>query len=168
MTTKRVNDNIRVKKVKLVGDGFNGEIVEFREALRIANEMKLDLVQMSDADNSGVAVCKVMDYGKYIYSQEKKAKANKKHRQDTKEIRLSDTIADNDIKTKARHTDKLLRDGDNIIVSIVYRGRQIAYLEHGFSVLNKFKSYLSESYQEFKSPRVEGNRVYMVLRAVSK
>lgn len=127
--------------------------------------MELDLVQMSETDKDGVATCKIMNYGKFLYSQEKKSRANKKSKQDTKEVRLSDTIADNDMKTKAKNTDKFLESGDKVVVYVQYRGRQIAYISRGFDVINKFMTFLNSDYKVVKPSKVEGSRVSITLEA---
>lgn len=121
---------------------------------------------MSDADFDGVVTCKIMDYRKWLYSQEKKLKANRKSKQSTKEIRLSDTIADNDMRTKAKHADKFISSGDKVIVYVQYRGRQVAYIQNGFEVLKRFEGLINSNYKVVKEPKIEGNRVSMTLEAV--
>lgn len=162
-TIKNINDAIRANKIRLVGEGFHGEIVTLEEALNKAEDLKLDLVQMSETGKDGIATCKIMNYGKYLYAQEKKAKANKQSKQDVKEIRLSDTIADNDIKTKAKNADKFLRDGDRVNVYVVYNGRQMAYMDRGFDVLKRFESFLTVTYKVVKPAKIDGNRVGMTI-----
>lgn len=112
-----------------------------------------------------IATCKIMDYQKFLYSQEKKAKANKKAKQDTKEIRLSDAIADNDMKTKAKNADKILSEGDKLQISVVYKGRQVAYIDHGFSVIDRFMSFIKTNYRVVKPAKIEGTRVAIMIEA---
>lgn len=162
-TIKKINDAIKAKQIRLVGEGFKGEIVSLSDAIKKAEEMELDLVQMNEPDDKGVATCKVMNYGKYVYAQEKRAKANKQAKQALKEIRLSDTIADNDLATKAKHADKFLADGDKVNVYVVYKGRQMAYIDRGFEVLRRFESFLKASYKVVKPAKIDGNRVGMVI-----
>lgn len=121
---------------------------------------------MNDTDKNGIATCKIMDYKKWLYSQEKKAKANKKSKQDTKEIRLSDTIAENDMKTKAKHADKFIGNGDKVTIAVHYKGRQIIYIKNGFNILERFKGFMTSTYKITKEPRIDGNRVTMTLEAI--
>lgn len=123
---------------------------------------------MSEIEKDGVATCKIIDYGKLAYNQEKKAKANKKNKQDIKEIRLSDTIADNDMKTKAKNVNKFLDSGDKVIVYVQYRGRQLAYIDRGFEVIKKFLTFLDSPYKVVKPSKIEGSRVAITIESNSK
>lgn len=166
MSGNLINKDIRAKNVRLVGEGYNGDVVSLSEALQRAEEAGLDLVQVAfnqDDNAGGTAICKIIDYSKLMYNQQKKAKQNKKNKQDTKEIRLSDNIAENDIKTKAKNADKFISAGDRVVVSVVYRGRMLNYISRGFTVLKTFESYLTSSYKVDKPAKIEGNKVVMTL-----
>ena len=109
-----------------------------------------------------------MDYNKFLYEQKKKEKSNNKAKQETKEIRLSDTIAENDIKTKAKNVSRMLHDGDKVRVVIIYKGRQISFIRRGIEKLNNFDTYIEAAHSIDREPRIEGNRVFMVLAPKNK
>lgn len=123
---------------------------------------------MSEDAKDGVVTCKIMNYSKFLYNQEKRAKANKKVKQETKEIRLSDTIADNDLKTKAKQADKFMKDGNKVQVTIPYKGRQMAYINHGKEVMKHFQEFLTCEYKIIKPVKIEGNNVFMMIEATKK
>lgn len=123
---------------------------------------------MSEDVKDGVATCKIMNYSKFVYAQEKRARANKKTKQETKEIRLSDTIADNDLKTKAKQADKFMSSGDKVQITIPYKGRQMAYINHGKEVMKHFQEFLTCEYKIIKPVKIEGNHVFMMIEAAKK
>ena len=131
------------------------------EALKMADENETDLVQMSEKD--GVAVCKLMNYSKFIYEQHKKEKANAKAKQELKEVRISDGIADNDLKTKAKTASRIMDDGDKVKVVITYKGRSVAFIDRGIAKLEEFEKMIEKNHTVDKQPKIEGNRVYMIL-----
>lgn len=104
-----------------------------------------------------------MDYEKWVYEQKKKEKANKKPKQQTKEVKFGDATQENDLRTKAKTIDRILSDGDRVRVEIMYRGRQIAYISRGMEKMETLKSYITESYVVDKPAKIEGNKVFMVL-----
>ena len=136
------------------------------EALSIARSDEMDLVQVSS--KGSLAICKIMDYNKFLYEQKKKEKSTNKAKQETKEIRLSDTIAENDIKTKAKNVSRMLHDGDKVRVVIIYKGRQISFIRRGIEKLNNFDTYIEAAHSIDRESRIEGNRVFMVLAPKNK
>ena len=135
----QINTDIRDKEVRLIGE--NGEqlgIVSSREAMNIAEESGLDLVKISP--NAVPPVCKIMNYGKYLFEQSKKAKEAKKNQKvvEIKEVWLSMTIDVGDLNVKAKQAQKFLASGNKVKASIKMRGRQMAHSELGIEVMNRF------------------------------
>jgi len=132
------------------------------EALDLANERKLDLVNISPSAKP--PVCKILDYGKYRYDLQKKEKeAKKKQRVTTvKEIRLSTFIEDHDINVKAHTASKFLKDGDKVKVSLRFRGREKDYSSRGLEVMHRFSEIISEYGVIEKKPEFEGRSLIMI------
>ena len=146
--------------------GATGEqlgIVSAREALRIAEEAELDLVKISPTANP--PVCKIMNYGKYVFELAKKAKEAKKNQKVTeiKEIWLSMTIDIGDLQVKAKQTQKFLQNGNKVKVSIRMRGRQMAHQEIGVDVMKRFFEMVKDSGAIEKQPLTEGRNIWMML-----
>lgn len=160
-----INEEIKSERTLLV-DGSETREMSTDEAISIARSDEMDLVQVSSKGN--IAICKIMDYNKFLYEQKKKERSNNKVKQETKEIRLSDTIAENDIKTKAKNVSRMLHDGDKVRVVIIYKGRQISFIRRGIEKLNNFDTYIEAAHSIDREPRIEGNRVFMVLAPKNK
>ena len=142
-------------------------IVSLKEAFAVAEERQLDLVKISP--NTTPPVCKIMDYGKYRYDQIKKEKEARKNQKivELKEIRLSMTIDEGDINTKARSAAKFIADGDKVKVSLRMRGRQMAYSKNAVEVVKRFAEMLKDVAVVEKQPLVEGKNVIMILAPIS-
>jgi translation initiation factor IF-3 len=138
-------------------------VISREEALNLANEKKLDLVNISP--NAKPPVCKILDYGKYRYEIQKREKEAKKKQKTTqvKEIRLSTFIEDHDIQVKAKTASKFLKEGDKVKVSLRFRGREKDYAVRGREVMNKFAEVTSEVGVIEKRPEFEGRSLIMVL-----
>lgn len=138
-------------------------ILSREEALDLANERKLDLVNVSP--NAKPPVCKILDYGKYRYELQKREKEAKKKQKTTqvKEIRLSTFIEAHDIEVKAKTASKFLKDGDKVKVSLRFRGREAAYQSRGLEVMNSFADVVSEVATIEKPAKMEGRSLTMVL-----
>ena len=134
-----------------------------REALKIAEEAELDLVKISP--NATPPVCKIMNYGKYVFELAKKAKEAKKNQKITeiKEIWLSMTIDVGDLQVKAKQTQKFLQSGNKVKVSIRMRGRQMAHQEIGVDVMKRFFDMVKDFGQIEKQPLTEGRNIWMML-----
>ena len=134
-----------------------------REALRIAEEAGLDLVKISP--NANPPVCKIMNYGKYVFELSKKAKEAKKNQKTTeiKEIWLSMTIDIGDLNVKAKQTQKFLSSGNKVKVSIRMRGRQMAHQEIGVDVMKRFFDMVKDFGTIEKQPLTEGRNIWMML-----
>ncbi len=160
----QINAEIRDKEVRLIGE--NGEqlgIVSSREALAVAEESGLDLVKISP--NAVPPVCKVMNYGKFLFEQNKKAKEAKKNQKvvEIKEVWLSMTIDVGDLNVKAKQAQKFLSCGNKVKVSIRMRGRQMAHSELGLEVMNKFYEIVKDFGTMEKKPLTEGRNIWMML-----
>ncbi|MBP3897715.1 MAG: translation initiation factor IF-3 [Mogibacterium sp.] len=160
----QINEYIRANEVRLIDEeGQMRGIFSIDEALSMAEAADLDLVNISP--NADPPVCKILDYGKYRYEQQKKEKNAKKnqHVTEIKEIRLSASIEDHDITVKAKAASKFLQDGDKVKVSLRFRGRERDYTQLGFDAMKKFADMVSEFGVIEKEPKMEGRRMNMFL-----
>ncbi|SKA83666.1 translation initiation factor IF-3 [Clostridium sp. USBA 49] len=159
-----LNEEIREKEVRVIDN--NGEplgILQTKEALKIAEEKELDLVLI--APTAVPPVCKIMDFGKFLYEQTKKDKEAKKKQKviNIKEIRLSPTIEEHDINIKANNARKFLLDGDKVKVTVRFRGREADYSHVGYSILNSFSSKLEDVSVIEKPAKLEGKNMILIL-----
>ena len=165
----RINEQIRVREVRLIDDaGEQKGIVSTLEALRMAQDVNLDLVEV--APQADPPVCKILDYGKYRFELEKKLRDSKKKQklQVLKEIRMQPKINDHDLSFKARHIQDFLDDGDKVKVTIRFRGRELAHTELGLDVLNNVLAKLGGDLTVEKAPAMEGRTMSMTLAPKSK
>ena len=163
----QINEEIRDKEVRLIGE--NGEqlgIVSSHQALAIADERGLDLVKISPS--AVPPVCKIMNYGKYVFELTKKAKEAKKNQKivEIKEIWLSMTIDVGDLNVKAKQTQKFLSQGNKVKVSIRMKGRQMAHSNLSLDVMKRFYEMVKEFGSMEKQPLMEGRNVWMLLAPV--
>lgn len=160
----QVNEQIRLREVRLVDE--NGQqlgIVSSREALQIAREKNLDLVNI--APTARPPVCKIMDYGRHKYEQSKHDReARKKQKVITiKEVQLSQTIEERDLLIKAKNADRMLKDGNNKIKVVMrFRGRQIVHADLGRKVFQKFVEAVENGLVE-REARIEGRNMIMIM-----
>lgn len=146
----------------LVGlEGGEKKTVALGEALNMANEQGMDLVQLST--NNGIAVCKIINYSKFLYEQKKRGKMNNKDKQELKEVRIGDGTAENDIKVKAKTADRLLKEGDKVKVTITYKGRMIMFIKRGLDKLSEFDGFITYPHTIDVKPKIDGNRAIMIL-----
>ncbi|WP_348536259.1 translation initiation factor IF-3 [Mobilicoccus caccae] len=169
MSEARINDRIRVPKVRLVGP--NGEqvgIVLIDEALRLAGEVDLDLVEVAPMANP--PVCKLMDYGKYKYEAALKAREARKNQVNTviKEIKLRPKIDPHDYGTKKGHVERFLNAGDKVKVTIMFRGREQSRPELGFRLLQRLAEDVADIGFVESSPKQDGRNMIMVLGPTKK
>ena len=160
----RINEKIRADQVRLIGpDGEQVGIVDIREALSYADRLNLDLVEVAPMANP--PVCKVMDYGKYRYEQEQKAKEARK-RQTTisiKEIKLRPKIDDHDFDTKKGHVERFLRKGDKVKLTIMFRGRELVHPHLGERLLRRMADDLVDIGEVESQPSLDGRNMVMML-----
>jgi translation initiation factor IF-3 len=160
----RINDRIRVPEVRLVGP--NGEqvgIVRIEDALRLAQEADLDLVEV--APQARPPVCKLMDFGKFKYESAQKARESRRNQQLTviKEQKLRPKIDQHDYETKKGHVSRFLSAGNKVKVTIMFRGREQSRPELGFRLLQKLADEVSELGYVESSPKQDGRNMIMVL-----
>ncbi len=154
--------------VRLVGENIEPGIFNLREALTFANNLELDLVEISPTANP--PVCKIIDYKKFLYELKKKQKEIKAKtaKVTIKEIRLGPNIDDHDFNFKLNHAMKFLKDGDKVKVDVFFKGRSIVYKEQGEIVLLKFAQDLAEFGKPEHLPKLEGKRMIMIMTPVKK
>ena len=161
---RQINEEIRAKEVRVIdAEGEMRGVLSIKEALALAEESNLDLVNVSP--NAEPPVCKILDYGKYRYELQKKEKQSKKNQKVTqvKEVRLSTFIEEHDIQVKANTAKKFLKNGDKLKVSLRFRGRERDYTAKGFDVMNRFAEEVSEFGVVEKKPKFEGRSLTMFL-----
>lgn len=162
-----VNESIRAKEVRLIDS--NGEqlgIKSREEALEIARAKNLDLVLV--APNAKPPVCRIMDYGKYRYEQQKKEKeARKKQRIiNIKEVRFTPGIGEHDFNTKLRHTRRFIENGDKVKASVRFRGRAITHKDLGREVLERLAEEVKDVAIVETKAKMEGRQMFMVLAPI--
>lgn len=159
-----MNEDIREKELRVIGD--NGDqlgILSSTEALKIAEEKELDLVMI--APTAKPPVCRIMNYGKFIYEQDKKDKEAKKKQKVTniKEVRLSPTIEEHDIEIKANNARKFLLAEDKVKATVRFRGREADYSHLGKKILDLFLTKLEDVCIVEKPAKLEGKNMTMIL-----
>ncbi len=149
--------------VRLVGENVNQDIYPLREALAIANDIGLDLVEISPTANP--PVCRIMDYKKFLFEQKKKQKEIKAKSTKIviKEIRLGPNTDDHDFDFKLKHAIKFLEEGAKVKVDVFFRGRSIVYKDQGELILLKFAQELEEYGKVEQLPKLEGKRMIMMV-----
>ena len=160
----RVNDDIAVLRVRLVDERGNMVgIVGRNEALAMASDAGLDLVEV--APNADPPVCKILDFGKFKYEEQKKKNEARKKQKiiEVKEIKLRPSIDDHDYDVKMRSMVKFIDEGDKVKVTMRFRGRELAHQELGMDVLVRVKGDLEEIAKVEQMPRMEGRQMTMVM-----
>lgn len=163
-----INDKISHSQVRLVGDDIKSDIYSIQDALAIAEEMGVDLVEINSTTNP--PICRVIDYQKFLYEKKKKDKENKKNTTTnvTKEVRLSPNISDNDFNTKLKQSVEFLKDGFKVKVQLQFKGRGIVYKDQGELVMLKFAQQLADFGKVEQLPKLEGNRMLMFVAPKKK
>ncbi|HOB85569.1 MAG TPA: translation initiation factor IF-3 [Bacteroidales bacterium] len=155
----KINNRITAKVVRVVGDEIETEVMSIQEALRLADRMELDLVEISP--NADPPVCKVIDYQKFLYQQKKKQKEIKAKAAKVvvKEIRFGPNTDDHDYNFKLRHAIKFLEEGAKVRAYVFFKGRSILFKEQGEVLLLRFANDLEEYGKVEQLPRLEGKRM---------
>ncbi len=159
-----INEDIRAREVRVVGpDGEQIGILPIKEALKLAEEKDLDLVNV--APQAKPPVCRIMNYGKFRYEQSKKEKEARKNQKiiNTKEIRLSPTIDENDFQTKLRNAQKFINSGDKVKFSVRFKGRQIAHQSIGLKILDRIAKEVEDISTIESKPKLEGRNMIMIV-----
>ena len=159
----RINERIRVPQVRLVGENVPQGIYEIQQALKMAEEQNLDLVEISP--NAVPPVCKVIDYSKFKYEQKKKQKEIKANAQKVviKEIRFSPTTDYHDYDFKLKHALNFLKEGAKVKAYVQFSGREIVFKDQGYKLLERFAKALEEIGKVELEPKLEGKRMSMIL-----
>ena len=164
-----MNDDIRVPEVRLIGDdGEQVGVVPTARALEMAVEAGLDLVEVSP--DAKPPVCRIMDYGKFVFEQRKKQSiAKKKQKQvQVKEIKFRPGTEEGDYQVKLRNLTRFLDDGDRVKVTLRFRGREMAHQELGRDLLKRIEGDLSELGTVEQFPRMEGRQMVMLIAPKKK
>lgn len=160
----RVNEEIRTREIRLVSDdGEQLGIMSPKDALKIAMEKGLDLVEVAPAAKP--PVCKIMDIGRYKYEQSKRDREarKKQHVVSVKEVKLRPNIEDNDFNTKVRNAIRFLEDGDKVKVTIMFRGREMSHPELGKELLDRVAEVVKEIGSLERGAKLEGKNMSMII-----
>ena len=158
----RVNEQIRVREVRIVGDD-GSEVVSTRQALEMAHNQGVDLVEISP--NANPPVCRLIDYSKFLYQQKKRAKElnAKQVKVELKEIRFGPQTDEHDYQFKLKHAKEFLEDGDKVRAYVFFRGRSILFKEQGEVLLLRFANDLEEYGKVEHMPSLEGKKMFIYL-----
>ena len=162
--TTRINEQIRISPVRVIGSG--GEqlgIVPVDQAIAKAREADLDLVEV--APNERPPVCRIMDFGKFLYEQEKKERAAKKHQKviTIKEVKFSINVDEHDYETKRNHVIRFLGEGDKVKATIFFRGREMTRQMLGRQILERLIVDVGDKAIIENRPRQEGNTLHLIM-----
>ena len=164
-----MNEEITASRVRVVGDNVpNPGIYSLFEALRMAEALELDLVEISP--NVDPPVCKIIDYQKYLYQQKKKAREMKANTSKVviKEIRFGPNTDEHDFQFKLKHAQSFLQEGAKVKAFVFFKGRSILFSEHGEKLLLRFALELDEWGKAEQMPKLEGKRMIMMISPVKK
>ncbi|MBR6339867.1 MAG: translation initiation factor IF-3 [Alloprevotella sp.] len=159
----RINRQIRVPEVRVVGDGIEAQVLPTREAQRLADEQGLDLVEISP--NAQPPVCRIVDYSKFLYQQKKHQKElkAKQVKIEVKEIRFGPQTDEHDYNFKLKHAREFLADGNKVKAYVFFRGRSILFKEQGEVLLLRFANDLEEYGKVEQMPKLEGKRMIIFI-----
>ena len=159
----RINDRIRVPKIRLVGENVEPGVFETHQALRMADDMDLDLVEISP--NADPPVCKIIDYSKFMYDQRKKQKelASKAVKVVIKEIRFGPNTSDHDYEFKKKHAIEFLQAGNKVKAFVFFRGRSIVFKDKGEILLLRLAQDLEEYGKVEHMPSMDGKKMNLTL-----
>jgi len=159
-----INERIRFPKIRVIdAEGQQLGIMSPREALKIAEERELDLVLVSD--KADPPVCRIMDYGKFKFEQEKKAKEarKKQHTVDIKEVKMRYKIEEHDYQVRINHAERFLKDGDKVKATVMFRGREIQHAHLAKELLERMAKDLEAIAEVQQAPKQEGRNMTMVI-----
>ena len=164
----RTNHMIRVPEVRLVGDNVTVGVYAVQDALKIAQEQQLDLVEISPGANP--PVCKIIDYNKFLYNEKKKKKEMKANSKtsEVKEVRFTPNTDDHDFEFKCKHAEKFLQDGNKVKAHVQFKGRAIMFKERGELLLLKFADRLKDIGTLEGLPKMEGKRMQVMFAPKSQ
>lgn len=158
----RINEQIRISPLRVVdGDGKMLGVIPRDEALQIARQQELDLVEVAPQERP--PVCRIMDYGKFKYEQARKTRKTKQHQHQIKEIRVSPGVDDHDLEFKLKHAREFLAEKDKVQITVTFRGRQLAHMETGLQLVRRMTESLTDVAKLERAPSREGKRVIAIL-----
>jgi translation initiation factor IF-3 len=160
----RINERIRVREVRVIDDtGQQLGIMAPQQALVIARQKGLDLVEIAATANP--PVCRIMDFGRYQYQEQKRARQARKHQKtiEIKEIKFRPKVDEHDYQFKKKHIERFLAEGDKVKATIFFRGREMAHPEIGRRILQRLLEELADVALAENMPRMEGNTMHVIL-----
>ncbi|HYQ86985.1 MAG TPA: translation initiation factor IF-3 [Bacteroidota bacterium] len=158
----RVNEEIRVAQVRVIDDAGQLGVMSPAEGIKLARQRGLDLIEI--VPNATPPVCKIMDFGKFKYEQTKKDKLQRKHQHVTqlKELRFHPNTDDHDFEFKTRHARRFLEEGHKLKATVVFKGREITYKEHGEELLRRLAEKLADLAKVDQVAKLEGRSMAMI------
>ena len=160
----RINSQIRNEEVRvLLDDGEQLGVMKTQDAINVAKERKMDLVEI--APNNNPPVCKIIDYGKFKYQEQKKKNEAKKKQKtiETKELKLRPGTGDHDYQVKIKNAQKFLKEGNRVKFSLRFKGREMEHSNLGIDMLKRVKSDLEELIRVEMEPKIEGRQAFLVV-----
>lgn len=159
----RINEQIRVREVRIVGDDIESTVMPIRQALQLAQDNEVDLVEISP--NANPPVCRLIDYSKFLYQQKKRQKElkAKQVKVEVKEIRFGPQTAEADYNFKLKHAIEFINDGNKVKAYVFFKGRSIVFKEQGEVLLLRFANDLEEIAKVESMPVLEGKRMSIIL-----
>ncbi|MCE2741910.1 MAG: translation initiation factor IF-3 [Sphingobacteriales bacterium] len=163
-----MNNLIRSSNVRLVGENIEVGVYTLGQALTMANEQELDLVEISP--NADPPVCRIVDYKKFLYEQKKKKKEQKANqsKSEVKEIRFGPNTDEHDFEFKLKHAENFLKDGHKVRAFVFFKGRSIVYKERGEVLLLQLAQRLTETAKVEQLPKLEGKKMFLILNPKGK
>lgn len=163
----RINEEINHPQVRITGEGVESKVIPTTEALQMAQELGVDLVEISP--NANPPVCKIIEYSKHLYQLKKKKENTGGGSSQVKEIRISPNIAENDMNVKVNKAIEFLKDGDKVKLELQFRGREIAVLKQQGQIKMLLFATKVEEYGKAESlPKLDGKKMMMMLTPKSK
>ena len=160
----RINSQIRNEEVRvLLDDGEQLGVMKTQDAINVAKDRKMDLVEI--APNNNPPVCKIIDYGKFKYQEQKKKNEAKKKQKtiETKELKLRPGTGDHDYQVKIKNAQKFLKEGNRVKFSLRFKGREMEHSNLGINMLKRVKSDLEELIRVEMEPKIEGRQAFLVV-----
>jgi len=162
----RINDGIRSPQIRIVGDGIESKVCSVQEAIKIAEPLNVDVVEINSKVNP--PVCKLIRYDKFLYEEKRKAKEiekkNREQRIDIKEIGLGPNTDTHDIEFKVKHAINFLKEGDKVKLVMKFSGREMVYKERGQKLMLEFIQRLEEYGMAESLPKMEGKRMFVTIK----
>lgn len=165
----RINENIRAKEVRVVSeDGGQVGVLSLEDALKKAEELEVDLVEISP--DATPPVCKLIDYGKFLYQKEKRTKEAKKKQKivEIKEMKFRPKIDDHDFEYRIKQIKEFLNEGDKVKITIRFRGRELVHAQLGFELVDRVIEQIKELGVPDKRPRLEGKNISVMVSSLHK